>query len=146
MANSLDIQITEDGERNAVVKLTGVLDSSNIAETPAVELRDFAPRDSSGRQTLVGFRVDLIEYSIGAGIEIQLEWNGTIPQQIFPISGRGRISATNYGGFVPDRTRAGYDGSINLRTKNFIPGVDGMNQPVVQNFTVILELVKLYSV
>ena len=143
MANALDIQITEEGPRNAVVKLTGVLDSSNISETPAISLLDFTDNDE--RAKLVGFRVDLIEYVIGPGIEVQLEWNGLVPQQIFPLAGRGRISAFNYGGFLPDRTRAGYDGAINLKTRNFTAGVDDLNQPIVQNFTVVLELVKLYT-
>ena len=144
MSNKLDIQITEEGPRNAVVKLTGVLDTSNIDENPAIALQDFLTNEE--RCTLVGFRVDLIEYSIGAGIEVILEWNSNTPQQIFPLSGRGRIVATNYGGFVPNRTLTGYDGSINLHTKNFIPGIDGQGNSTTQLFTVILELIKIYTV
>ena len=142
--NILDMQITEEGPRNAVIKLTGVLDTSNIVETPAIERSDFKTNEVMAN--LVGFRIDLIEYSIGSGIEVLLEWNSATPQQIFPLSGRGRIAAFNYGGFVPDRTLAGYDGSINLRTRNFVPGVDGDGNPLIQNFTVIVELVKLYEV
>jgi hypothetical protein len=136
MANQMDMQITEEGPRNAVVKFTGVLDTSDIQERPAVNIMDF--KDNDERLTLVGFRVDLLEYVIGQGIEIQLEWDSNVPQQIFPLSGRGRIAATNYGGFVPDRNRSGYTGNINLITTGFLPGVP-------QNFTIILELVKLYS-
>ena len=145
MANSLDAQFAEEGPRNAVVKLTGVLDTSNIAENPAIELRDFLTNENE-RHKLVGLRVDLLEYSIGPGIEVILEWDSNQPEQIFPLSGRGRISATNYGGFAPDMTRPGYSGSINLRTRNFIPGVDGQGNPVTQHFTIILELIKIYSV
>lgn len=145
MANQLDVQITQEGPRNAVVKLTGVLDSSNITETPAISLLDCTANEDTRFGNLVGFRVDLLEYVIGGGIEVLLEWNSNQPKQIAPLSGRGRISATNYGGFVPDRTLAGYDGSINLRTRNFIPGVDGQGNSIVQNFTIILELIKLYK-
>ena len=143
MANQLDTQITEEGPRNAVVKLTGVLDTSNIIETPAIELLDFHTNDE--RATLVGLRVDLLEYSIGQGLEVLLEWNSTNPKQIFPLAGRGRIAACNYGGFIPDMTLAGYDGSINLRTRNFTAGQASDGSALVQNFTVILELVKLYK-
>lgn len=136
MANSLDIQITQEGPRNLIAKLTGILDSSDIQETPAIELLDCLSNDQN--LTLIGFRVDLIEWSMSQGMEVQLAWNGTIPQQIFPLAGRGRISSTNYGGFIPDRTRAGYDGSINLYTNGYSAGT-------VQNFTIILELVKLYT-
>jgi len=144
MANSLDMRITEEGPRNAVVKLTGILDTSNIIETPAIALNDFQSNEGE-RLILNGFRIDLIEYSIGPGIEVLLEWSSLQPEQIFPLSGRGRISATNYGGFNPNVTLPGYNGGINLKTRNFIPGVDGQGNSIVQNFTIILELVKLYK-
>ncbi len=137
MANVFDIQITEEGPRNAVVKLTGILDSADAMENPAIALQDFNNNDASSGP-LIGFRVDLIEWSMSQVMEVQLAWNGTTPQQIFPIAGRGRISATNYGGFLPDMTRTGYNGNINLYTNGFVAGT-------IQNFTIILELVKLYG-
>ncbi len=143
--NLLDIQITHEGERNAIVKLTGVLDSSNISETPAIALTDFLNRADERIGSLTGFRVDLIEYVIANNLEVILEWQGTNPQQIYALAGRGRISSFNYGGFVPDKTRAGYNGNINLRTKNFVPAVDGEGNLQVQNFTIVLELIKLYT-
>lgn len=135
MANSLEMQITEEGPRNAVVKLTGVVDTSDISEIPAVSLTDFTNNDPN--LVLIGFRVDLIEWSMSQDLEINLAWNSLHPQQIFPIAGRGRINSSNYGGFIPDKTRTGYDGSINLVSTGFSAGT-------TQNFTVILELVKLY--
>lgn len=137
MANSLEIQITEEGPRNAVVKLTGVLDTGDAIEVPAISVTDFTNNDTN--LVLTGFRVDLIEWSMSDGLEINLFWNALTPQQIYQIAGRGRIFAQNYGGFVPDRTREGYDGSINLISTGFASGS-------IQNFTVILELVKLYRV
>lgn len=144
MANVLERQVTHEGWRNAVVKLTGVLDTSNISETPAIALSDFSNNDRvAGR--LSGFRVDLLEWSISNGIEVNLAWNSANPQQIFPLSGRGRIYANNYGGFIPDKTRTAYDGSINLTTSGFVALSDPAGPSVPQNFTIILELVKLYS-
>lgn len=137
MANVLDVQVLHEGPRNIVVKLTGVLDTSDASELPAVNMQSFTGNEPSC--TLVGLRADLIEYSIGSGIEIQLAWAGNSPQQITPIAGRGRIVATNYGGFVPDQTRSGYNGNINLTTTGYQAGT-------VQNFSVILELIKLYKV
>ncbi len=139
------MQVTEEGPRNAIVKLTGILDTSNIVEDPAIELKDFLANEND-RLVLSGFRVDLIEYVIGQGIEVILEWDSSTPQQIFALAGRGRIYGTNYGGFIPDKTKTGYTGNINLRTKNFVPGIDGEGNPTVQNFTIVLELVKLYTV
>lgn len=136
MANQVDRQITEEGPRNAVVKLTGYLDISDIVEAPAIAVGDFSNNDP--RLTLEGFRIDLIEYSISNGVEIRLDWNSTIPQQIYLLSGRGKLSSCNYGGFIPDATKVGYDGSINLTTFGFDPAVP-------QSFSIVLELVKLYS-
>jgi hypothetical protein len=137
MSNSLDVQITEEGPRNAVVKLTGILDTSDISEIPAIEILDFVNNDQ--QLYLKGFRVDLIEWSMSKDLEIQLMWHSNTPEQIFPIAGRGRIYATNYGGFLPDESRVGYNGSIDLITNGFVAGQ-------IANFTVILELVKLYRV
>jgi hypothetical protein len=144
MANALELQILESGPRNAVVKLTGVLDTSNATEK-AVDITKFQSNENRDSGLLNGFRVDLIEYSISPGIEILLTWESNVPQQITPLAGRGRISATNYGGFTPDNTRSGYTGSINLSTNDFVPGVDGQGNPSVSNFSIILELIKIYK-
>ena len=72
------------------------------------------------------------------GIEMLLEWNSLSPQQITPIAGRGRIHAAGYGGMIPNSSKTGYDGNINLKSSGFTVGT-------VQNFSIMLELVKLYK-
>ena len=136
MANVLERQITLDGWRNAVVKFTGVLDSSDAIEVPALRLTDLVNNETMA--TLVGLRVDIIEWSLSNGLEMVLEWNSTNPQQIYPIAGRGKINAWNYGGYLPDRTRPGYDGAINLRSLTYAPGT-------IANFSVQVEFIKLYT-
>lgn len=137
MPNILDRQIVEEGPRNAVVKLTGVLDTSDASEVSCIQLGDFINNDPVGIP-LIGFRVDHITFAIGNGLEVQIAWNGLNPQQIAPLAGRGKIDSTDDGGFIPDMTREGYDGSINLTTTGYQPNS-------VQNFTVFLRLVKLYG-
>ena len=141
MSNSVDYQITENGPRNVVIKLTGILDTSDITETPAISLATLATTETQtqGSQgTLVGLRIDLIEFAISTNLEVVLSWDSNVPQQIFPLSGRGRFSSFNYGGFIPDQNRSGYTGNINLAT-------NGYSSSTIQNFTIILELVKLYK-
>jgi hypothetical protein len=138
MANSLDMQIAQEGPRNAIVKLTGVLDTSDISETPAIALQAFT--NNADRNVLAGFRVDLIEYSISQGLEVILEWEALNPEIIYPVAGRGRINSTNYGGFVPRQGNAGYSGNINLRTSGWSSVTSG-----IATFVVILELIKLYK-
>ena len=137
MSNILDKQILEEGPRNAVVKLTGVLDSSNMTEAPAIRLSDFINNDAAAG-TLIGLRVDAVMYSMGMNIDLLLSWNGATPQQIMPLAGRGKIDVTGDGGMIPNMLNSGYDGSINLYSTGFVPGT-------VQNFTILLRLVKLYK-
>jgi hypothetical protein len=136
MANVTDYQITEEGPRNAVIKLTGVLDTSDVYLRPAIALSMFNSNEPNAR--LVGLRVDLIEFSLGGNLEALLEWQAATPQQIYNISRSGKIFAYGYGGFVPDQLRSGYTGDINLKTTGQTPGS-------TQVYTIVLELVKLYK-
>ncbi len=135
MSNVTDYQITEEGPRNAVIKLTGALDSSDVYLRPAVALSMFSSNEPNAR--LVGLRMDLIEFSVGNALEVLLEWQANTPQQIFNLTRSGKIHAYGYGGFVPDQIRSGYTGDINLRTVGYPPGT-------VQVYTIVLELIKLY--
>ncbi len=137
MANSFGIKILQEGPRNAIVKLTGILDSGDITATSVIALSDFHNNDQ--QLYLTGFRIDFIEYSMSGGMEINLFWNSNNPEQITPLAGRSRFGGRNYGGITPDSTRAGYDGSINMVTSGTPAGT-------TNNFTIILELVKLYNV
>jgi hypothetical protein len=128
------MQVTEDGYRNAIVKLTGILDTSDLTWTSVISLNTFTNNEQNAR--LTGYRFDLIEWSISNTLEVNLYWNSTTPQQLFPLAGRGRINGSNYGGFVPNQSAAGYDGSINLVTSGW---------STTQNFSIVLELIKLYK-
>ena len=136
MANQTDRQIILDGPRNAIVKFTGVLTDTDAWFSPALRITDFSATEAGAN--LSGFRVDLVEFAISQPLEVVLAWTGATPQIIVPLSGRGRLNSWNYGGLQPDTTKPGYDGSITLYTQNFPPGS-------IMNYTVLLELVKLYS-
>ena len=144
MANVLEKQIVEEGFRNAVVKLTGYLDTSDITEDPAVLLSDFTNNDPIAGP-LTGFRVDHISFAISLPLELQLYWSGSSDsngqgQQIVPLSGRGKIDATDDGGFIPNKLAAGYTGNITLKSSGYQQAVG-----TVQNFSLFLRLVKLYA-
>lgn len=132
----LDKQIQEEGWRNAVVRLTGAL-AMGENEISWIKLSDFSNNDPIAGK-LVGLRMDCVNYSIGNGMQLQLEWAGDTPQQITDIAGRGCVEAEFGGGLIPNRNNSGYDGSISVRTSGFPPGT-------VQNFTLVLSMVKLYA-
>ena len=137
MANQVEKQIVEEGPRNAVVKISGVLDTSDIGLVSFISPSDFSNNDIGLK--LFGFRVDAVIFSTGQVIDVILAWNGALPQLILPLARSGKIDATPDGGFIPDNTRTGYDGTINLSTRGFPAGS-------VQVFSLLIRLVKLYKV
>ena len=136
MANILESQILSEGQRNLVIKITGVVDTNDIQQHNFISLNSIKSNDE--RSTLVGLRVDEITYSISSEMEAHLEWDSDNPQQIALLAGFGEFCAEEMGGLLPDRNRSGYSGGINLHTYGYVPGS-------VSGFTIILELVKLYA-
>lgn len=131
-------KILENGSRNAHITLTGILDESDLSWTPAVSVDDFPPIPGENWGRLVGFRIDHISYSIGEQLELLLAYNAATIEQIAPLANRaGRLDYAHFGGFFPDQTNPGFDGSINLYTSGYMSGT--------QNFTVTLEMCKLYT-
>jgi hypothetical protein len=131
MANVVNTQILVDGARNAVVKITGVLDTSNIASTVIVDPASFSPKPTA-------FRIDHLDYSISDPLEVRLQWDATTPIDILPIAGRGRMSFWNFGG-LQDNGGAGVTGKINLLTSGYSTTLG--TTPLV--FSVVLEMVKI---
>lgn len=136
--NTLTKSVVEEGQRNAVVKLAGVLTASDVAAGQlSVLLSDFSNNDPIAGP-LTGLRVDAILYSMGVQVDAVLQWRGNTPQLIAPLSRSGKIDVTGDGGFLPDRNLSGRDGGIDLITSGYPSGT-------TQNFTVTLRLVKLYN-
>ena len=130
MANSFVIQTVQEGQRNLVVKLTGVLDTSNLASTVAINLTGYNCGGTAPTPTLC--RIDHIDYSITDQLEVQLLWDGATPAVIMPIAGRGRMSFWNHGGLQNNAVTP--TGNILVQTTGWTSGV--------QVFSVILEMVK----
>ena len=126
MANSFLKQTLVDGSRNAVIKLTGVLDTSDLGQTTAVDLTTLSPVPST-------VYIDHLDYSISDQLEVQLLWDATSPLVILPIAGRGRVSYGNFGG-LQNNAGAGKTGNILIKTTGWASGT--------QVFSIVLELVK----
>jgi len=126
MANSLVTQIITDGPRNATVKVTGVLDTSDLSVTTIVNPASFVPIPPQ-------FRIYHLDYSISDQLELQLQWHATANVVILPLAGRGRMSFVDFGGLT-NNAGAGKTGSIDLLTTGWASGI--------QIFSLVLELVK----
>lgn len=126
MANVTTIQILNDGNRNAIVKITGVLDTSDLASTVVVDPASLLPIPTQ-------LRIDHVDYSVSDQLELRLQWDATSPVDIMPLAGRGRMSFWNFGG-IQNNAGAGKTGKILLSTKGWASGT--------QVFSLILEMVK----
>lgn len=128
-----------DGPRNAIVTITGILDTADAAFTPLIALADFVNNDTRVGK-LNGLRVDKLVYTIGSGIQLDLTWQATSEQLIAALAGRGKIEFKTSGGLQPLQSAVGYTGDINLRSTGF--NTQGVPP---QGFTLELYLVKLYK-
>ena len=131
MANSLLIQTIQEGPRNAIVKITGILDTSNLANTTVVTAANLNQGGTAGAPTQL--RIDYIDYSISDQLEVQIAWHATTNVVIMPIAGRGRMNFNAFGG-LQNNAGAGKTGDIDILTTGWASGI--------QVFSVILEMVK----
>lgn len=136
MANSFTTQVLEEGPSNYIIKLTAVLDTSNLASTTAIDPTTFVDNDTGyGPLTSTTVRIDHIDYSISDQLEVQLTWDATAPVVALPIAGRGRMSFWNFGG-LQNNAGAGKTGKLLISTTGWASGT--------QVFSVILECKKQY--
>lgn len=127
MANSVITTILRDGQRNVVLDTTGVLDTSNYAQTDITNIGILNPVPNA-------LRIDHIQYSIQDGLSLQLWWEDTsLTSLILPLAGRGKLDGNWFGGYSNPK-RAGYTGNIMLSTNGWTAGT--------YYFNLVMELVK----
>ncbi len=136
MATQTAVAVLEEGPRNAIVQLTGVVTDGDVSLPSVITLAMFTNNEQL--KTLVGFRVDEIEFSLSESLKGVLSWHGGTPQLIAGLAATGKLSYRRDGGRQPNRNNSGYDGSIDFETAGFAPGT-------TQTYSVLLRMVKLYT-
>lgn len=134
MANTLTTQVQEDGNRNCIVKLTGVMPAasgSDIAYQLAVTASARSSMTCDGINPPMNFMVKEIHYIIEDGLSVDLWWDdtssvvGTGPGNaavIAPLEGRGHLPAHSYS-FIRNNSPAP-TGNIGLSTNGFQVGTE----------------------
>src|ERR1700675_3595842 len=137
MANVVTIQTIIDGPRNAVVKITGVLDTSDVAPVQVAIPQNMMHIFQSLPFPLL--KLNYVDYSFGGNLEGILSWGlaagGGPGAAILPLAGRGRMGFDDFGGLT--NNQAGSDGSIWFQTTGWAATPDAINV-----FSVVLELIK----
>jgi len=136
MANVYDRLITQDGPRNAGVRITGILDTSDATLIPILGLDELQTNDP--RMVPTGLRIDKVQYSFSEQLQGVLEWSGLNPQTALAMSGQGEFCTNHVGGLIPNMSISGYEGDVNFRTQNYPPGTNAV-------FSIVVDFVKLYS-
>jgi len=135
MANAVVIETIIDGPRNAVIKVTGQLDTSDVAPMQVVIPQDLMQMTDTNKPPKVN--LNHIDYSISANLEVVISWGdaaGDGPvSPILPLAGRGRMSFDDFKGLRNLQTDT--DGSIWLSTTGFATGSTSV-------FSLVLELIK----
>ena len=134
MANSTHIQTLVDGPRNLVVKVTAILDTSDLANTQVVTpATSFKVNGANGNAPPLA-RLAYIDYSISDGIEVTISWGnaGGPITPMMPLAGRGRMNFHDFEGLRNDAP--GTDGSIWIATNGYTTGKSV--------FTLVFEMVK----
>jgi hypothetical protein len=133
MANVTAIQILQDGPRNVVVKLTGILDTADITATalltPAT-LSAIGEREGLATKLII----DKISYNIESPLVVNLYWTATTPILIASLANGGDdLEFDKFGGvYNGTPAAAGATGAIEYTTQGWSVGT-------ILSFNVILE-------
>ena len=133
MANTVTTQIIIDGPQNTVVKIVGVIDTADIANTTLIDPALLSGMDPWGNKA-TKLRIKRVFFDIEDLLDVRLSWDATTPVLINTFTGRGNIDATTYGG-LQNNAGAGITGKILYSTQGWVASA-------ILEFTLILELGK----
>lgn len=134
MANSVTTQVIVDGPRNCIVKVEGVLDSSDYPITALIDPAVLAGMDNTGTQKAATFLIDRVTFNVEDGIEVRLYWDAPTPTRIEAMNGRGTAKYNFFGGLRNNATSP--TGKISFSTEGWTMGM-------VKSFALVLELDKV---
>lgn len=138
MANVTSVQTLVDSERNLVVKLVGILDTSNVSLSTLIDPALVAAVNASGLNSQQPARVAIkkVNYDIEDGLAVNLYWDATTDVPIWRFTGRGCVDAKHFG-FLQNNAGAGVNGKVLYDTDGYSSGV--------LSFSLIIECIKQWS-
>ena len=134
MANDVTIQTILDGPRNAVIKVSGVLDTSNLAQQVLIDPAALCGIDNTGNSKAAKLLINKITHNVEDALAVNLWWDATTPVRIEDLSGRGMQDHKHFGGLT-NNAGAGVTGKILIATQGWTAGA-------ILSFSVTLELKK----
>ena len=138
MANSLTTQIILDGPRNTVVKVVGVLDTSDLTSTVIVDPATLTGMDNTGTLKAKKLKIVNVTHNVEDGLSVSMFWDATTPDRILDLVGRNELEFKRFAGLI-DPTTVGSTGKITISTQ-------GWAAAAVLSFSIVLELTKQQNI
>ena len=138
MANSVQIQTLVDSERNLVVKLVGLLDTSNVSLTDLIDPATVASVNASGLNSQKPTKVAIkkVTYDVEDGLAVNLYWDATADVPSWRCVGRGFVMGEHIG-FLQNNAGAGVTGKVLYDTDGYSSGS--------LSFSLLIECIKQWS-
>ena len=138
MANSVQIQTLVDSERNLVVKLVGILDTSNVSLATLIDPALVAAVNASGLNSQQPTKVAIkkVTYDIEDGLAVNLYWDATADVPIWRFVGRGFVMGEHIG-FLQNNAGAGVTGKVLYDTDGYSTGS--------LSFSLLIECIKQWT-
>ena len=138
MANSVQIQTLVDSERNLVVKLVGILDTSNVSLATLIDPALVAAVNASGLNSQQPTKVAIkkVTYDVEDGLAVNLYWDATADVPIWRFVGRGKVMGEHIG-FLQNNAGAGVNGKVLYDTDGYSSGS--------LSFSLLIECIKQWS-
>ena len=135
MANTITTQVVLDGTGNAVIKVVGLLDTSNLASTTIIDPALLGGMDLTGAIKASKFRIEEVEFSIANPLIAVLTWDATTPVPVAYLSDTGELDAECYGGIPNNAAAPGFTGKLLMTTLGWASGSIG--------FTLLIKIIKV---
>lgn len=137
MANVTSIQVLENGGRNYVVKLTGILDTADIGVTDLIDTTAaaFLPSNLGNEVVPTTVAIKEVMFDIEDSLAVNLFWDATADQLALSLVGRGKLK------FDPpmnNNAGAGKTGKLQYSTV-------GWAASAVLSFSLVLKCIKTVS-
>jgi hypothetical protein len=138
MANSVQIQTLVDSERNLVVKLVGILDTSNVSLATLIDPALLASVNSTGLNSQKPTKVAIkkVTYDVEDGLAVNLYWDATTDVPIWRFVGRGFVMGEQVG-FLQNNAGTGVTGKVLYDTDGYSSGS--------LSFSLLIECIKQWS-
>lgn len=134
MANEFTIQTIQDGPRNVVIKISGVLDTSDLAQQVLIDPALLAGIDNTGTLKAAKLRLMRVIFNVEPLLTVNMWWDATTPVRIEDLTAQGHKEFAAFGGLT-NNAGAGVTGKVLIATQGWVA-------TAILSFTATLEFVK----